>query len=403
MEEELAAAFQSRYRAASHFRPPPNRDTAHQSEFQSRYRAASHFRIPHGEPSLPDARYSFNLVIERLLISGQEARAVSADVYKVSISLSSGFSFQGPCGSALSGGVLTIVSISLSSGFSFQETAYPPRWQPTLMFQSRYRAASHFRHNVLPVSGSTFDKGFNLVIERLLISGMRCMRRQRQKFQCFNLVIERLLISGKSEKLRHAWSIGFNLVIERLLISGLSPVECHACQSQLFQSRYRAASHFRKNADNLQKDGIKSFNLVIERLLISGGPSRLRLALRLSGFNLVIERLLISGENKKRAHQTQQVSISLSSGFSFQVGQIWTVEVHHARFQSRYRAASHFRPMRHFRKLPIVIVFQSRYRAASHFRGKLGAIAGKGAAVFQSRYRAASHFRCRLDRQLINR
>ena len=66
-------------------------------KFQSRYRAASHFRITgtdHG-----------------------------GEVLEVSISLSSGFSFQVPGGSPAFSGLRT-VSISLSSGFSFQGSAF---------------------------------------------------------------------------------------------------------------------------------------------------------------------------------------------------------------------------------------------------------------------------------------
>ena len=37
---------------------------------------------------------------------------------------------------------------------------------------------------------------------------------------CFNLVIERLLISGNRVKAGDEIAFGFNLVIERLLISG---------------------------------------------------------------------------------------------------------------------------------------------------------------------------------------
>ena len=44
----------------------------------------------------------------------------------------------------------------------------------------------------------------------------------------------------------------------------------------MFQSRYRAASHFRKlNRIETQARGFFRFNLVIERLLISGVPAEL--------------------------------------------------------------------------------------------------------------------------------
>ena len=71
------------------------------------------------------------------------------------------------------------------------------------------------------------------------------MAQQQLRGLRFNLVIERLLISGPNRALgTHHNMSRFNLVIERLLISGEHPwyPEVRALQ---FQSRYRAASHFR--------------------------------------------------------------------------------------------------------------------------------------------------------------
>ena len=63
-------------------------------------------------------------------------------------------------------------------------------------FQSRYRAASHFRAvAVINRTPPDFAR-FNLVIERLLISGVVRMPGGQQTLSGFNLVIERLLISG---------------------------------------------------------------------------------------------------------------------------------------------------------------------------------------------------------------
>ena len=62
-------------------------------------------------------------------------------------------------------------------------------------FQSRYRAASHFRRFHFFPPG-TVPIGFNLVIERLLISGQQVVRANSPP-ESFNLVIERLLISGQ--------------------------------------------------------------------------------------------------------------------------------------------------------------------------------------------------------------
>ena len=113
-----------------------------------------------------------------------------------------------------------------------------------------------------------------------------------------------------------------------------------------FPSRYRAASHFRPRTGfflNISK--YPSFHLVIERLLISGHTPSLRC----------------------RWHSL--VSISLSSGFSFQGKPRRHGSRSAGKFQSRYRAASHFRLTHPYRGLKVVwLSFQSRYRAASHFR-----------------------------------
>ena len=111
-----------------------------------------------------------------------------------------------------------------------------------------------------------------------------------------------------------------------------------------FQSRYRAASHFRRDlhhcacphlpvsislssgfsfqgfgAGAAPFAGLHSFNLVIERLLISGQTALLQRLAGIPRFNLVIERLLISGSFITFAVGVSViVSISLSSGFSFQ-------------------------------------------------------------------------------------
>ena len=111
----------------------------------------------------------------------------------------------------------------------------------------------------------------------------------------------------------------FNLVIERLLISGRGRCSVKSSGLLSFQSRYRAASHFREIAEeSVRGVYLAGFNLVIERLLISGfilpkGTSCISIR-----FNLVIERLLISGALLRAVVGSSPVSISLSSGFSFQ-------------------------------------------------------------------------------------
>ena len=185
------------------------------------------------------------------------------------------------------------VSISLSSGFSCQA--------------------------LIANSASSWRSCFHLVIKRLFISGRRYSQpRPRLRF---HLVIERLLISGAythadnhradcvSISLSSGFSFqetipvtdlflhpSFHLVIERLLISGR--LARHSPRPlPPFQSRYRAASHFRRHSVHVFR-------------------------------------------------HRHSVSISLSSGFSFQenTGQI-TCNFN-LTFQSRYRAASHFRRSR---------------------------------------------------------
>ena len=138
----------------------------------------------------------------------------------VSISLSSGFSFQAPsalltaCDSPVSISLLSgfsfqgnilipvfahehVVSISLSSGFSFQGQSRPLSPPDAPLFPSRYRAASHFRQS---------------------------------------------LTSGRVVQLLH---------VSISLSSGFSfqdsiQFETYGGPYPMFQSRYRAASHFRR-------------------------------------------------------------------------------------------------------------------------------------------------------------
>ena len=237
------------------------------SLFQSRYRAASHFRV--------------------------RRAACQLNPLQVSISLSSGFSFQ-------------VVNLSQSQ----RETI--------VAFQSRYRAASHFRDrrgrglgacmvvSISLSSGFSFQVGnrrarrVNLFVSISLSSGFSFQVRRSQltllQFRCFNLVIERLLISGYTGG--DTWDVDTYLRVSISLSSGFSfQVNGHAVCERVskFQSRYRAASHFRSSRKPSRDICCNSFNLVIERLLISGDNCLLRVAAQHCGFNLVIERLLISG------------------------------------------------------------------------------------------------------------
>ena len=238
--------------------------------FQSRYRAASHFRLK--EEVLQGYQSCFNLVIERLLISGRHL--LPRECFRlavVSISLSSGFSFQ----------VCPCVSVPIGEHHQFQ---------------SRYRAASHFRNRDDAANGRRLAP-----VSISLSSGF--------SFQ-----------EAAADSLSNAISNCFNLVIERLLISGnLKGLRVYHLRCE-FQSRYRAASHFRMECPRPNSAIIS----IVSISLSSGFSFQVaRMKRTLTGvryrFNLVIERLLISGSFMVEAYMEKLM------------------------FQSRYRAASHFR------------------------------------------------------------
>ena len=110
-----------------------------------------------------------------------------------------------------------------------------------------------------------------------------------------------------------------------------------------FQSRYRAASHFRDTRHFRHDIVICEVSISLSSGFSFQEHVCYPHAVRALRFNLVIERLLISGDR----------------GFCG--------DGHRKKFQSRYRAASHFRRiglLKHTGEWE----FQSRYRAASHFR-----------------------------------
>ena len=151
----------------------------------------------------------------------------------------------------------------------------------------------------------------------------------------FHLVLERLFISGLANRV-------FPVNPALVSISFLSGFSCQDVvnsvafspdgKDTMFPSRNRAAFHVRATQSRMYHPWGTSvcFHLVIERLLISG-TVRLADGVRLPRFNLVIERLLISGRpGGKGCHPSPtRVSISLSSGFSFQVGGRGVGEFHH--------------------------------------------------------------------------
>ena len=161
----------------------------------------------------------FNLVIERLFISGAAALAGGYRVDEVSISQSRGFSFQAR-NARKEEQCTNLVSISQSRCFSYQDL-YPQAVDiyPTLWFQSRNRDAFHIRGPARP-RASPFLR-FNLAIEMLFISGTLFSTYRIGSTNRFNLAIEMLFISGEyAINTRSEQHCCFNLAIEMLFISG---------------------------------------------------------------------------------------------------------------------------------------------------------------------------------------
>ena len=196
---------------------PDGKDTM----FPSRNRAAFHVRAPQSRMYHPwGTSVCFHLVIERLLMSGALTQLTELSLYDtlrfhlvlkrlfmsglanhvflvnpalVSISFSSGFSCQDHRFDTRL--PETCVSISLSSGFSFQVTRKPYQTVAAMHVSISLSSGFSFQVRATPAP-ARYQLRFNLVIERLLISGSKDDARSNASGR-FNLVIERLLISGK--------------------------------------------------------------------------------------------------------------------------------------------------------------------------------------------------------------
>ena len=162
-------SFQSRYRAASHFRKIQPSEV-HRCLFQVSISLSSGFSFQENCGAfVRSSRYHvsislssgfsfqvrcdasgclahagcFNLVIERLLISGALHQSCPHTVISFNLVIErlliSGIRDTSLCD------MRPMVSISLSSGFSFQVKSARHRPIVAEWFQSRYRAASHFR------------------------------------------------------------------------------------------------------------------------------------------------------------------------------------------------------------------------------------------------------------------
>ena len=183
---------------------------------------------------------------------------------------------------------------------------------------------------------------FNLAIERLIISGSGGPAWGSGRLG-FNLAIERLIISGVAAKPAGQTSLCFNLAIERLIISGYltipkRPMPLTKFQSRnraayhfrwwqkergpvvfKFQSRNRAAYHFRMPCRQIGTHWqtivsiSQSSGLSFQVVGLSSGRGSTRC------FNLAIERLIISGScNRSQPRSVLSVSISQSRCLSFQ-------------------------------------------------------------------------------------
>ena len=189
---------------------------------------------------------------------------------------------------------------------------------------------------------------FHLAIERLLMSGALTQLTELSLYDTlrFHLAIERLLMSGALTQLTELSlydTLRFHLVIKRLFMAGLAN-RVFPVNPALVSISLSSGFSFQDAMPATAQVCLMSFNLVIERLLISGAnkrvnalstdsfQSRYRAA---SHFRSVFERRI-----KVAAFH---VSISLSSGFSFQVIRCHLPDRYPRPFQSRYRAASHFR------------------------------------------------------------
>ena len=239
-----SAQFQSRNREAFHFRLSRRARYSKRNWFQSRNREAFHFRrnrhvcnrhrmyvsisqsrgfsfqgirTRHSHTIL---RWSFNLAIERLFISGGNRTCIVLSVQR-RFNLAIERLFISGATAPMHGVRRCRVSISQSRGFSFQDK----RATEGIFgesFQSRNREAFHFRNPC-----------------RLLFP---------IPTRSFNLAIERLFISGKmGQAILKGSPVGFNLAIERLFISG-RVWRYHTNRVNRFQSRNREAFHFRETA-----------------------------------------------------------------------------------------------------------------------------------------------------------
>ena len=183
-----------------------------------------------------------------------------------------------------------VVSISLSSGFSFQEALDILAERRRVKFQSRYRAASHFS------------------LWRIVLKKVIFMFQSRYR--------------AASHFSPHVSAVGQDLSWVSISLSSGFSFQKTACPRLIkrFEVSISLSSgfSFQVQFKNRLKTLQFRFNLVIERLFISGADRTLVTLTPYSSFNLVIERLFISG----------QVIVCREKRYVF---------------QSRYRAAFHFR------------------------------------------------------------
>ena len=290
-------------------------------------------------------QFCFNLAIEMLFISGNDAAYPMSDIFIVSISQSRCFSYQGdryhcePCSYR--------VSISQSRCFSYQDNGIHPTGYRSHVSISQSRCFSY------QVSCKNTPAGFGCTI--VSISQSRCFSYQVKsesaaienrgagEFQSRNrdaFHISRRFTNATSARLVSS----FNLAIEMLFISGKVLINVRNCfhvvsisQSRCFSfqglcsggvsigdavsiSQSRCFS-FQDHASTETEDTMHHVSISQSRCFSFQAKNRTQSqAINKRGFNLAIEMLFISGRNRRRAGAGGKhvVSISQSRCFSFQ-------------------------------------------------------------------------------------
>ena len=164
-----------------------------------------------------------------------------------------------------------------------------------LLFQSRYRAAFHFRLSALGTQPRAKRLGFNLVIERLFISGVSIVFVYDDPFFVSISLSSGFSFQGREKSQRTTYVDSFNLVIERLFISGISAASSRLAASPTVSISLSSGFSFQAAVAGTPADCLSHVSISLSSGF-SFQDCTLTLTLGASpSFNLVIERLFISG------------------------------------------------------------------------------------------------------------